>query len=342
MRGRDLLQDMEYIDDKLVEEAAQISSKEKKSRINQTYLLRYGSIAACLAVVVVGSGVAIQQHYSGEQTESAMIADTAMQYDTSTDTSESAVESANVESARAHLYSYDSFEHYNEQDFYHGFNVSEVEREGALYYEFYHEEKDVLFYVNAEQTQGTLIHEEKEVTFDIQGVIGGTSAQGDIFLMDLTSDGKDEFIYYYTYGTGSWETEVLVYDIETMMPYELQMDVSELAKLVTMKPVEALDAGVRYEICLNGAVQTVDIGTSVGITKDTPLEEIAEKYRYQPEKIATRIEIDYENGHLYMNCGLVPSGLTWFCVAELNADYIWDVESQSFVIDIDTAELVVY
>lgn len=388
MRGRDLLQDMEYIDDKLVEEAAQMSSKKKKSGINQTYLLRYGSIAACLAIVVVGSGIAIQQHQNGEQTESVMIADTAMQLDTSTETTmntagqesledelavESAfdtaeknkdtiseeknesgveqyiskdtesVESVSTESDMAHLDFYDGFDHYNEHDFYHGFKVSEVEHDGALYYEFSNVEKDTSFYVNAEQTQGTLIHGEKEVTFEIQGVIGGTSAQGDIFLMDLTGDGRDEFIYYYTYGTGSWETEVLVYDTETMIPYELQTDALELANLVTMTPIEVLDDGIRYEICVNEEVHTVDIGMSADILKDnTTLEEIAQNCAYDSQKVPMRIEIDYESGCLYMNCGMMPGSLTWYFIGELNADYIWDAESQSFVIDLDTAELVVY
>lgn len=387
MRGRDLLQDMEYIDDKLVEEAAQISSKGKKSGINKTSLLRYGSIAACLAIVVVGSGIAIQQSQKGAETESAVITDTAMQYDTSTETTANtvgqemledemavegvydmagnknnviteekkedkqdaiqkdtaSVESAMEESDVKHLDFYDSFDHYNEYDFYHGFKVSEVERGGALYYEFANIEKDTLFYVNAEQTQGTLIQGDKEVTFEIKGVIGGTSAQGDIFLMDLTGDGKDEFVYYYTYGTGSWDTEVLVYDTETMVPYELQTDALDLANLVTMTPIEILDDSVRYEICMNEEVHTADIGMSADVLKDnTSLEKIAQNCAYDSQKVPMRIEVDYERGCLYMNCGLMPGSLTWYYIGELNADYIWDAESQSFVIDLDTAELVIY
>ena len=87
------------------------------------------------------------------------------------------------------------------------------------------------FWVNAEQTQGRLVCGDQDVIFAIQGMIAEGANEGNIFLMDVTDDGKDEFIYYYIDEKQEKTYEILVYDLGTMMPCELQDEVLERIEL---------------------------------------------------------------------------------------------------------------
>ena len=91
-----------------------------------------------------------------------------------------------------HLPLYEMLGHYNEYDYFDGFTVSEVEREGRLSYQFTRQDADVCLLMD-ETGEAELSIGGETTAFTTAFMPAGGSTG--IHWTDLTGDGDPEFIY---------------------------------------------------------------------------------------------------------------------------------------------------
>lgn len=92
-------------------------------------------------------------------------------------------------------------EHYNEYDYFNGFAVAEIEKEGRYYYCFTRKDADVCMVMD-EEGKAELSIGEQTVSFTASFMpVGGSTG---IYWTDLTGDGAPEFIYIEWWGGTGW------------------------------------------------------------------------------------------------------------------------------------------
>ena len=150
-----------------------------------------------------------------------------------------------------HLPLYEMLEHYNEYDYFDGFTVSEVEREGRLSYQFTRQDADVCLLMN-ETGEAELSIGGETTAFTAAFMPAGGSTG--IHWTDLTGDGDPEFIYTEHWsGTGFHPNHCIIFDGVTLrqLPWK---DFSEDVKAAFSQIAEVSVCGTEIDVDESGCL----------------------------------------------------------------------------------------
>ncbi|SET22870.1 hypothetical protein [[Clostridium] polysaccharolyticum] len=135
----------------------------------------------------------------------------------------------------SHLREYSYFQHYNQNHFFNQFELSEVWRDGAPYYELFAPDERIKVQVNREQTRAAVYYLGKSVTFPIYGFL---SANANVYLADITEDGFCELIYNEPVsGIDGNNGNCVVVDLRRMELITYEEDVSCFVPRIKIEPV---------------------------------------------------------------------------------------------------------
>lgn len=160
-------------------------------------------------------------------------------------------EETSVPLPERHLPLYEMLGHYNEYDYFDGFTVSEIEREGRLYYQFTRQDADVYL----------LVDEAGDAELSIGGQItaftaafmpaGGSTG---IHWADLTGDGAPEFIYTEHWsGTGFHPNLCRIFDGVTLRQLSWK-DFSEDVKEAFSQIAKVFVCGTEIDVDESGGL----------------------------------------------------------------------------------------
>lgn len=189
------------------------------------------------------------------------------------------------ETQEEHLDFYESFGHFNENDYFNGFAVSEVWENGEPYYQLRYKEEaeDVTVRVNDGQTLAKVYHGGNSMEFEIPYFYTGMASGGNFALLDLTGDGEKELIYVSSEsGTGFLEGTSRVFNLQDMTEYRIEPFIGEMENRIQVTPisVEPADGG-RQIICrMKDAEGAVFFGSVYGQEGNA-----AEDYTYAPDEV---------------------------------------------------------
>ena len=150
-----------------------------------------------------------------------------------------------------HLPLYEMLEHYNEYDYFDGFTVSEVEREGRLSYQFTRQDADVCLLMD-ETGEAELSIGGETTAFTTAFMPAGGSTG--IHWTDLTGDGAPEFIYTEHWsGTGFHPNHCIIFDGVTLrqLPWK---DFSEDVKAAFSQIAEVSVCGTEIDVDESGCL----------------------------------------------------------------------------------------
>jgi hypothetical protein len=208
----------------------------------------------------------------------------------------------NTEAKSEHLDFYDDFEMYNNSwDYFKGFVLSEEWIDGEPYYKLWNEEKDVKILVDKTQENAVIYHNGKSMDYKMDYMITGTTAHAAIDVMDITNDGNDDLIIYHgAGGTGVWEGNCEVFDLDTLQEYEIDDVVYKLESRITVEPIKIIEDG--YLKCKI----TDDNGNTYYGKVGGAYENIL-VYSYTPSDFSSYylIEVDYDQKCLAITTGII-------------------------------------
>ncbi len=225
-------------------------------------------------------------------------------------------------------YGYNTFEEY---DFY----VYERVIDGAPMYCYEHRDaaEDITFLVSKNQMRGTLIHAGKQVSFDIMGILTGTSSGGAIEYMDVTGDGRKDFIYHEYGGTGAGgETHYVIYDVESMVEYKIDLECQDIIDSISIQPMavvgsEEEDFYIEYELNVSGELYNTYrwIGGTDNAVRMDMFNQAKEDCGVYNTAYAYFYE-DYASAAIYVS----DRGTKLGCIY---IDIVFDEENNTFILD---------
>ncbi len=226
----------------------------------------------------------------------------------------------------------ESYWWWNKIDSFNGFDISERIIDGNMMYYYVHREADITFIVDEKQENAALIHNGKKVEFTIENMLSATSDRGSIYYMDVTGDGKEDFVYYYYYYENS---QITVVDMETMEICSFDIDLSEIKVAVEadFKDITGNDMEgyyVIYDVSLYG--KSEEYSMYYGMTLDGSKEDILKQAQDTLKIKEYRLAFDRWEQKLYVLVN-VYCDLTYRSLWGISVDLSFDADRAAFIVD---------